>query len=120
MQKILFIYNAQSATIHLLKDSIHKIFSPATYPCNLCLITYGSFKLNAEWKNFLFSTSLRLEFLHKDEFLVRYPNVKSSFPVAFKVDNENQLVELITTQKMQEISLNELIIFLKTLETEQD
>ncbi|CAN0603176.1 unnamed protein product, partial [Ectocarpus sp. 12 AP-2014] len=51
-KKILFIYNANSNTGSKMLDFAHKIINPATYNCNLCSLTYGSFTENKQWKGF--------------------------------------------------------------------
>ena len=38
---LLFVYNADSGFFNTLADIGHKLFSPATYPCQLCAITHG-------------------------------------------------------------------------------
>ena len=74
-KKLIFIYNADSGLKNLIVDIAHKVFSPSTYDCKLCDITFGAFTENKDWKNFrqnLESENIELEFLHKDEFLNTY------------------------------------------------
>ncbi len=77
IEKLIFVYNANSGYFNIVADIGHKIFSPDTYPCSLCNITYGIFKIKPEWQNFIQSINLPLEFLHKDEFVYQYPDLKS-------------------------------------------
>lgn len=84
--KLVFVYNANAGLGNSILDSAHKIFSPATYNCNLCDITFGVFKENAVWKKFREETDLKLEFLHKDEFKEQFPKsevLNNSLPVVF-------------------------------------
>lgn len=39
---LIFVYNAKSGLISAFGDMVHKIVSPATYPCSLCALTYGA------------------------------------------------------------------------------
>ena len=69
---LVFVYNADSGLFNVVSDIAHKIFAPETYACNLCAITYGNFAMRAEWKDFLESLAVDLEFLHRDELAERY------------------------------------------------
>ncbi|KAA0220959.1 hypothetical protein EDS67_29015 [candidate division KSB1 bacterium] len=90
---LIFVYNADSGLFNTLTDIAHKIFSPQTYACNLCGLTYSHFGMKQEWKDFLGSLDLRLEFLHRDEFQARYEMEGVSLPAVFKkVGNDLQLL----------------------------
>ncbi|MDO6473629.1 hypothetical protein [Maribacter sp. 1_MG-2023] len=68
-KKILFIYNANSDTGSKMLDFAHKIINPATYNCNLCSLTYGSFTENKQWAAFrerFLAKGYKLEFFYKD------------------------------------------------------
>jgi hypothetical protein len=80
---ILFVYNADSGLFNTLTDIAHKIFAPETYECNLCAITYGNFAMRGEWKEFLETLGADFEFLHRDEFASRYPEVTVPLPAIF-------------------------------------
>ena len=80
---LVFVYNADSGVFHELKDYVHKAVSPSTYGCNLCAITFGSLGMKNDWKNFVEGLDLPVEFLHRDEFLDRYPSIDAQFPAAF-------------------------------------
>ena len=73
MTKLLFVYNADSGYFNVALDMAHKIFSPSTYPCSLCDLTYGIFKIRPEWDDFIQNPPLPFEFLHKDEFILAHP-----------------------------------------------
>lgn len=89
MQKLVFVYNANSGKLNALLDSAHKIVSPQTYDCKLCDLTYGIVKEHVEWVRFRESViatnpNLQLEFLHKDEFEKAYRSKwlpKYSYPI---------------------------------------
>lgn len=81
--KLLFVYNANSSLQNRIFDGAHKIFSPSTYSCSLCSLTFGSFTEKEDWKQFrlgLEKEGHTLEFLHKDEFESRSQG-KFQYPI---------------------------------------
>ena len=95
IQKLIFIYNADSGLKNALLDSAHKILSPSTYDCKLCDITFGVFTEDKVWKKFREQTNLEMEFLHKDEYKKQYASKfgnKYTFPIILaQVDNDLQV-----------------------------
>lgn len=85
--KIVFVYNADSGVFNLLSDVAHKIFSPQTYPCNLCAITYGTLGMKEEWREYLKTLKVPFEFLHADEFKVKHRIENVELPAVFKQEN---------------------------------
>ena len=86
---MVFVYNADSGFFNALTDTAHKIFSPQTYECNLCALTYGNFYMNGEWKTFLESLKVNREFLHRDELLKQYQLKDVELPAIFFKNNGN-------------------------------
>ena len=84
--QLLFVYNADSRWFNMITEFAHKMFSPSTYQCRLCAITYGNFSMKQSWKNFLEKLPVKAEFLYKDEFKKQYP-VNAEFPVIFLKTN---------------------------------
>ena len=80
---ILFVYNADSGIFNTLTDIAHKIFAPQSYSCNLCALTYGNFAIRAEWKEFLETLAVELEFLHRDEYVDKYGPTGIALPAVF-------------------------------------
>ena len=68
---LVFVYNADSGLFNTMTDIAHKIFSPDTYSCNLCMITHDNLSMRSEWKNFIEQLDIELAFLHRDEFISR-------------------------------------------------
>jgi hypothetical protein len=66
--KWIFVYNADSGVLNTAFDFAHKIISPDTYECSLCMLTYGSFTEKKVWKKFREEAQWDFEFLHKDQF----------------------------------------------------
>ena len=101
-QKLIFIYNANSGLRNTIIDGAHKIFSPNTYECRLCGITYGSFTENKAWKKFRKETNLEMEFLHKDEFQKQYASKfghRFTFPIVLAA-TENGMEVFVKTKEL--------------------
>lgn len=65
--KLVFIYNAQRGFLHGILDSFHKLIIPSTYPCKLCLLTYGFFRKRKSWAIFLQSTGVETVFIYRKD-----------------------------------------------------
>lgn len=114
MSKLIFVYNADAGYFNMVADIAHKIFSPATYPCSLCDLTYGVFKIRPEWDEFVKNSPLPFEFLHKDEFQQAYPDWKNTpLPVILRANTEPTEI-LISDKELNSMSsvaaLRELVL----------
>ncbi|MBT8255477.1 MAG: GTPase [Bacteroidia bacterium] len=110
--KLLFVYNVNSGLLDRLLDNAHKIVSPATYDCNLCTITYGSFTEDALWKAFRMNSGVEMEFYHKDEFKKKFASKwlpKFSFP-AVLIPTNGELELFIPSELLNEMSSSEELI----------
>ena len=85
---LVFVYNADGGLFNGLADLAHKVFSPQTYACNLCSLTYSHFGMKREWKEFLGSLDLPMEFLHRDEFEARHGMKDVRLPAILKKVND--------------------------------
>jgi hypothetical protein len=65
---LIFVYNARGGLLNAVRDAVHKIVSPATYPCSLCALTYGAVSMRRKWRAFLEQTGRPSLFLYRDEF----------------------------------------------------
>jgi hypothetical protein len=83
--KLVFVYNADSGFFNLLADMAHKMVSPETYNCQLCMLTHGHVGMREQWKEYLESIDAELEFLHRDEFLKSYGQHSAALPALFLV-----------------------------------
>lgn len=81
---LLFVYNADSGLFNTLTDIAHRIFSPQTYQCNLCAITYSVAGMKKEWMDFLEHLDMAMKFLHRDELEERYDIAGVPLPAIFK------------------------------------
>ena len=61
----------------------HKTFSPRTYQCNLCALTYSTFGMRTDWKQFLEALDLPLEFLHADQLRQQHKEADAPLPAVF-------------------------------------
>ncbi len=83
MATLVFVYNADSGLFNTLADIGHKLFSPQTYRCDLCMLTHGVLSEREEWREFVQNLPLTSRFLHRDEFLETYPKVNVPLPAVF-------------------------------------
>lgn len=84
-RQIIFVYNADGGLLAQLKDYVHKIVAPATYPCSLCNITFGNLGMRRAWRRFVRDLPYPAIFLHRDE-LAEYPQLREfSLPAAFLI-----------------------------------
>jgi hypothetical protein len=93
MQKnkaLIFVYNANPGAGNAFLDSIQKVFSPKTYDCRLCQLTYGVIAENRTWKAFRKKSDVEMIFLHKDEYQKSFKSKFESLyelPVVLYQDN---------------------------------
>jgi len=64
---LIFAYNADTGLFNAVADMAHKLFSPETYACNLCAITHSHIGMRREWRQFIDSLPVPVEFLHRNE-----------------------------------------------------
>ncbi len=110
---LLFVYNAKSGLLHGMMDAIHKIASPATYPCSLCAITYGAVSMNPAWKTFLATLPMAVEFTYKREFLARYPDVTDALPAIFTIAHDTPQLAMSAADIAAQADVNALVATLK-------
>lgn len=88
MKKLVFVYNADSGLFNLVTDIAHKVLSPNTYQCHLCQLAYGYFEIRETWAEFLRSAPFESEFLHRDEFKSRFPEMDIALPAVCVLEAE--------------------------------
>ena len=96
---LVFVYNADSGAINLVKDFWKKIVKPSSYECNLCMQTFGTFGVKKDWKKFINSIEIDTEFLHKDEFEEKYAILDAEFPSAY-LKEDGKLTLIISSDEM--------------------
>ena len=83
MRQLIFVYNADAGPLHTALDIAHKLFSPATYRCDLCKLTHGLLRERETWQQFRASSGDELRFFHRDEFEREYPE-RYRYPVVLE------------------------------------
>ncbi|WP_290699076.1 GTPase [Lacinutrix sp.] len=109
MNKLIFVYNANSGIGNTLLDVAHKIFSPKTYNCNLCAITFDTFSENKNWKAFRIESNVNMEFLHIDEFEKLHPKTDYNYPIILTED-KNELSVFLLAEELNTIHSTEALI----------
>lgn len=113
MNTIVFVYKADSGLFNTLTDIAHKVFSPETYSCDLCAITYGNFGMRQEWKEFLETLEMPMQFLHRDEFHDRYGLHELPLPAILAQEGE-QLRVLVSAEEIGQCAdMEDLKVLLK-------
>lgn len=106
---LLFVYNANSGALNTLLDVGHKLFSPSTYKCNLCALTYDTFTENNLWKSFRQQSNIEMHFYHIDEFEAQFPSAKFKYPIILKQEDD-KLNEFLSSKEIDRIDrVKELI-----------
>jgi hypothetical protein len=76
--RLLIVYNADAGVAAALFDMVHKIVSPATYPCSLCAVTYGVATMDRRWRAYLQALPLPVAFYHRQDFHAAFPQLASA------------------------------------------
>ncbi len=77
--RLVFIYNSRSGTLQALRDLLHKTFSPDSYKCDLCRLTY-TYRMRGPWRDFLESLPLEIQFLYADQLDDQTRKLAGSLP----------------------------------------
>jgi hypothetical protein len=86
---LVFVYNADGGLFNAVTDLAHKAFSPQTYQCNLCALTYSTFGIRRDRKRFLETLERPMEFLHADELKARYGISGAALPAVYRKEAES-------------------------------
>lgn len=114
---LLFVYNADTGFFNLAADIAHKVFSPSTYPCRLCDLTHGVWRIRPEWEAFVRASPVPMTFLHRDEFRAQYPQWDTTaLPAVFFVHAEGTITLHLTAEELDAVDdLNGLMAVLTGL-----
>lgn len=99
--RLIFVYNAKSGLGNAILDSVHKVLSPSTYPCQLCAVTHGLARMRREWKAYVerLRESFEVTFLHLDELPQTLP--KADYPCVF-LHNGTDYEIILTALELQQ------------------
>lgn len=81
-----FVYNADTGLFNTLADIGHKLFSPQTYECALCALTHGLLSERRAWRSFVEQLACDCQFLHRDQFLARFPDDRTPLPAVLTIE----------------------------------
>ena len=112
--RLLIVYNAEEGLLAGVKDSLHKLLKPDTYPCSLCALTHGTLRMDRRWKHFLDRMPVDVRIYHRPDFRARYPHLEIALP-AILYEQEGQTVLLIAADELAKIdSVHTLITCIET------
>ena len=104
---LVLVYNADGGLFAAVSDAVHKLVSPATYPCSLCAVSYGSVAMRSEWRAFLDSLPIGKKFHHRDDFRIAYPGLHVALPailLARTGDTPSVLVDAATLDRQADVA----------------
>lgn len=105
--KLLFIYNAETGFFNKLTDFAHKAISPATYDCNLCALTHGTFTMRQEWADYIKSLPLETAFIYRDEWKFGRENLE--YPLVALQTGQDEVKVLLAAAELNKLrNLEEL------------
>ncbi|MBV7266108.1 phage holin family protein [Erythrobacter ani] len=109
--RLLIVYNADGGILNALKDMVHKIVSPSTYPCSLCALTHGAFSMHGQWRRFLGTLRMDVQYYHRDEFAKAYPTHTADLPAILLAEHGNPARILISADELNAMDdLPDLIV----------
>ncbi len=109
--KILFVYNSDSSIYSVISDFANKIFSPETYECNLCLLTYGNLLMKRKWKDFVTSLPYQANFFLRDKFIEKFPQrIDDKFPAVYILYKSGILNKIVSADDINSVNGLETLI----------
>ncbi len=114
-KRLVIVYNANAGLLAGALDSIHKTLSPATYPCDLCALTYGALSMRPSWRQWLQSIPIETDFYHRPDFRLAFPDFANEpLPLVGIVSNGDLSVVLDRDALAQLRSLDQLMAVLQS------
>jgi len=100
IRKLHFVYNVDATPRALVRDFLHRMTDPATYPCRLCDLTYGRFVKKAGWQSFIWSLPVKSSFYTRDVFFRKYPaRRRDELPEVLREDERGRLSVFISREE---------------------
>ncbi|QJB68674.1 hypothetical protein [Parasphingorhabdus halotolerans] len=98
--KIILVYNADEGLLASIKDTVHKIVRPETYPCSLCALGHGPLAMRGAWRKYLDSLPMEKKFYHRQDFARDYENTaRFALPVIL-IEKDGMLQTLVEKQEL--------------------
>ena len=98
--------------LNALADMVHKLVSPATYPCSLCALTYGWVAMHGRWRRFLGGLPQAKAFHHKDDFALALPGLAVPLPAILLAEGEAPPQVLVSAAELDALPDLETLIAL--------
>jgi len=108
-KRLLIVYNAEAGIAAGIKDSIHKLLKPDTYPCSLCALTHGTVRVDPAWKRFIARVPMDVRVYHRPDFRERYPDLDIELP-AVLVEEKRDAQLLIPASELRGIASVDALI----------
>lgn len=97
---LICVYNADGGLLNALRDMVHKLLAPASYPCSLCALTYGAIGMEPAWRKALDRLGLPVMFLYRDEFRGRLDKRDLALPAVLLGGAEGEPQVLINAAEL--------------------
>ncbi|PCJ18073.1 MAG: hypothetical protein COB02_05940 [Candidatus Cloacimonadota bacterium] len=111
LDKYHFVYNANTGWLTEKVDLLHKILSPSTYSCNLCVLTHGAIHEKESLNSFRKNHPNQIFFYHKDQNLMDCMK-QGPFPAIWK-ESKGQTQLLIGPKEISKFKdIKNLVDFL--------
>ncbi len=102
-ERLLIVYNADAGLLAGIKDSLHKLLKPETYPCSLCALTHGLVREDPVWARFLARIPYETRVYHRPDFRARYPHRDVPLP-AVLIDREGEVSVLLGARELASLA----------------
>ncbi|MEL6878102.1 MAG: hypothetical protein AAGL68_08410 [Pseudomonadota bacterium] len=102
--QLLIVYNADGGILNALVHAVHKSVFPATYPCSLCAITYGTVSMRKVWKKFLDGLNMEKVFHHRDDFAADYLGHEFELPAILIREGDGAPEMLVAREQLDQMS----------------
>ena len=104
IRKLHFVYNVELNVSALVRDFVHRLTDPETYPCKLCDITYGRFMKKPTWQMFVWSLPVSSVFYTKDQFYAQHPKLRDTeFPAVFAETDSGELRVFLSSADLKRL-----------------
>ena len=107
--RLVLVYNADAGIVAGVFDSIHKLASPATYPCSLCAVTYGTFAMDPEWRRYLAALPVPVAFYHRPDFRTAFGKAAEIQLPLIALDNDGLTILLHAAELARLTTVDALI-----------
>lgn len=107
--ELLFVFDTNSNWWNKGLWPLQRLLSPYIYICHLYMLVYGNFGIKSVWKKFLQENTVKIKFLHKDEFRKQITTLDIEYPIIFQRD-KGKLRTFLTAKDINKLkNVDELI-----------